>query len=148
MEHLKLCYVFTPSGRREVDVPRSENMNQELMPILTSISKLPIDAFQFDRKNDSIKMNFSKSETAEVNEIIFNKVTSFYYKDHDSQGEEHITENLNTIMYCGDRPYDFFDLPEDEDTLVSVPNFIIELNESNIFIEAQSIVINKEHYKL
>lgn len=123
-------------------------MNQELMPILTSISKLPINAFQFDRKNDSIKMNFSKTETAIVNEIIFNKVTSFYYKDHDKKGDEHSTENLNKIMYCGDRPYDLLEIPEDEDTLVSIPNFIIELNDSNIFIEAQSIVINKEHYKL
>jgi len=121
-------------------------MNTELMPILTSISKLPIDAFQFDRKNDSIKMNFIKSEEADINEIIFNKVKSFYYKDHDSNEDTYQSENLKSIMYCGDRPQDFLDLPEDEEMMISVPNFIIELNDSNIFIEAQSIVINNEHF--
>lgn len=128
-------------------MPQGDIMNQNLMPILTNISKMPIHAFQFDTKNDRIKVNFSKNDFNEVNEIIFDQVTSFYYKDHDGQENDYSHENINSIMYCGHQPYEL-NLPEDDDMMISIPNFIIELNDSNIFIEAQSIVINKEQYKV
>lgn len=122
-------------------------MNHNLMPILSSISKLPIDTFQIDTKNDTIKLNFEASNTSEhIKEIIFGEVTSFYYLDHDNATDRDENTSLNNIMYCGQQFPDIINLPEEEDVAVSIPNFIIELNDSNMFIEANSIIINEEKY--
>lgn len=120
-------------------------MNTALTPLLTSITKLPIDAFHIDTKNDIIKLNFdANGEQSQVSEIIFNEVTSFYYLDHDEEKAEDEKISLNNIMYCGDSMPEFVKMSEDEE--VSIPNFIIELNDSNMFIEANSIVIDQEKY--
>lgn len=116
-------------------------MNLELTPVLSSIGKLPIDKFQIDTKNDRIKFNFNKANN-QVSEIIFDEVTSFYYLDHDN-GNDTAKNQLNTIMYCGQQ---FDIIEEDEDTQVSVPNFILELNDSNVFIEANTIVIDEKKF--
>lgn len=121
-------------------------MNSALTPLLSKISQLPIDAFQIDTKNDSIILNFNSKDNGEqVSEIIFNDVTSFYYLDHDKVSEEE-NVRLNNIMYCGDSMPDFVDFSDEEDLAVSIPNFIIELNDSNMFIEANSIIIDKQKY--
>ncbi|MBN2794853.1 MAG: hypothetical protein JXR88_05570 [Clostridia bacterium] len=121
-------------------------MNSNLMPILSSISKLPIDTFQIDTKNDVIKLNFiSDDKQGKIKEIIFNEVTSFYYLDHDKKSDETIKQSLNNIMYVGYQASDYINAPEDESN-ISIPNFIIELNDSNMFIEANSIVIDSETY--
>lgn len=123
-------------------------MNSNLTPLLSKITKLPIDAFQIDTKNDIIKLNFNSINSEEqVSEIIFNEVTSFYYLDHDQERDsENENTSLNNIMYCGDSMPDFVDFSEEDDIAVSIPNFIIELNDSNMFIEANSIVIDQKKY--
>lgn len=122
-------------------------MNNNLMPILSNISKLPIDAFQIDTKNDIIKLNFTSDENQEkVKEIIFNDVTSFYYLDHDKNSDDALKQSLNNIMYVGYQASDYIDIPEEEEAHISIPNFIIELNDSNMFIEANSIVIDSQKY--
>ena len=121
-------------------------MNNTLTPVLSKITKLPIGGFQIDTKNDVITLNFdSKDNSDQVSEIIFNEVTSFYYLDHDQSDEEE-NASLNNIMYCGDSLPDFVDYAEEDDIAVSIPNFIIELNDSNMFIEANSIVIDQKKY--
>lgn len=123
------------------------NMNNNLMPALTSISKLPINTFQIDTKNDIIKLNFeSINDDSQVSEIIFNDVVSFYYLDHDDATDQNESPSLNTIMYCGNSTPDYINIPEEDDVAVSIPNFIIELNDSNMFIEANSIVIDQKKY--
>ncbi|MCH4887365.1 hypothetical protein EZV73_07270 [Acidaminobacter sp. JC074] len=118
-------------------------MNSKVTPLLSDITNMPIDRFQIDTKNDTIKLNFTEN-SKEINEIVFNEVTSFYYLDHDIEED---TENtsLNNIMYCGMQSTDFIDT-EDENVAVSIPNFVLEFNDSNIFIEANSIVINNQEF--
>jgi len=48
-------------------------------------------------------------------------------------------------MYCGMQSTDLIDT-EDENVAVSIPNFVLEFNDSNIFIEANSIVINNQEF--
>ena len=49
-------------------------------------------------------------------------------------------------MYCGIQEPDFINISEEEDIAVSIPNFVLEFNDSNIFIEANSIIINNEKF--
>lgn len=120
-----------------------KNMNSKVTPLLSDLTNMPIDKFQIDTKNDIIKLNFTEN-SKEIDEIVFNEVTSFYYLDHD---QEEDTENtsLNNIMYCGTQGTDLIDT-EDENVAVSVPNFVLEFNDSNIFIEANSIIINNQEF--
>lgn len=119
-------------------------MNSNITPVLSSFSNIPIDKFQIDTKNDIIKLNFNKNSN-QIEEIIFNEVTSFYYLDHDEISEEK-SASLNNIMYCGTQSPDYINLTDDDEVAVSVPNFVLELNDSNVFIEANSIVINNKKY--
>jgi len=118
-------------------------MNSKVTPLLSDLSNMPIDRFQIDTKNDTIKLNFTENSN-KIDEIVFNEVTSFYYLDHDLEED---TENtsLNNIMYCGMQSTDLIDT-EDENVAVSIPNFVLEFNDSNIFIEANSIVINNQEF--
>lgn len=118
-------------------------MNLELTPLLSNIGNLSLNKFQIDTKNDRIKLNFNKQPN-QVSEIIFDEVTSFYYLDHDNENDTG-KNKLNNIMYCNNT-IDFFE--EDEEAQISVPNFILELNDSNVFIEANSIVIDEKKYKV
>ena len=118
-------------------------MNSKVTPLLSDITNMPIDRFQIDTKNDTIKLNFTEN-SKKIDEIVFNEVTSFYYLDHDIDED---TENtsLNNIMYCGMQSTDLIDT-EDENVAVSIPNFVLEFNDSNIFIEANSIIINNQEF--
>ena len=118
-------------------------MNSKVTPLLSDLTNMPIDRFQIDTKNDTIKLNFTENSN-KIDEIVFNEVTSFYYLDHDLEED---TENtsLNNIMYCGMQSTDLIDT-EDENVAVSIPNFVLEFNDSNIFIEANSIVINNQEF--
>lgn len=118
-------------------------MNSKVTPLLTSLSNIPIDKFQIDTKNDTIKLNFTKNNN-DIDEIIFDEVTSFYYLDHD-QEEETESTSLNNIMYCA-QTSDYINISDEDEVAVSIPNFVLEFNDSNIFIEANSIIINKEKY--
>lgn len=120
-------------------------MNLDLTPVLSTIGNLPIDKFQIDTKNDTIKFNFDRKDNPnQISQIVFNEVTSFYYLDHDSDDQlEKDNNQLNNIMYCGGSSEI---IEGDEDVQVSVPNFILELNASNVFIEANSIVINERKF--
>jgi len=119
-------------------------MNSNITPVLSGLSNIPIDKFQIDTKNDMIKLNFTENND-KIEEIVFNEVTSFYYLDHDEISEEE-KASLNNIMYCGTQAPDYINISEDDDVAVSIPNFVLELNDSNVFIEANSIVINKKKY--
>ena len=118
-------------------------MNSKVTPLLTGLQDMPIEKFQIDTKNDTIKLNFTEN-SKKIDEIIFDEVTSFYYLDHDLT-EDNENTRLNNIMYCATSP-DFIDISDEEDMAVSIPNFVLELNDSNVFIEANSIIINKEKY--
>ena len=121
-------------------------MNSNLTPLLTALTKVPIDKFQIDTKNDTIKLNFEKNNS-HVTEIVFDEVTSFYYLDHDQEDTiEDESISLNNIMYCGQGTPDFINIHDEDDIAVSIPNFVLELNDSNVFIEANSIIIDKEKY--
>lgn len=119
-------------------------MNSKVTPLLSGITNMPIDKFQIDTKNDTIKLNFTEN-SKKIDEIIFNEVTSFYYLDHDLD-EDSTSTSLNNIMYCGIQEPDFINISEEEDIAVSIPNFVLEFNDSNIFIEANSIIINNEKF--
>jgi len=119
-------------------------MNSKVTPLLSGLQNMPIDKFQIDTKNDTIKLNFTEN-SKKIDEIIFDEVTSFYYLDHDQEDHDEHT-SLNNIMYCGAQTPDYIDISEDEDVAVSIPNFVLELNDSNVFIEANSIIINNEKY--
>lgn len=125
-------------------------MNIQVTPLLTSLSNVEIDKFQIDTRNDIIKFNFSIEGTQnKISEIIFNDVTSFYYMDNNDElpTTEDKNISLNNIMYCGNAPDEFINISSnDDDIAVSVPNFVLELTDSSIFIEANSIMINKQKY--
>lgn len=119
-------------------------MNNLVTPALTNLSNVVIDKFQFDTQNDIIKLNFIDNS---VSEIIFKNVTSFYYLDNDNNTTDNGNTSLNNIMYCGKGIEDLMNLPDqDEGISVSIPNFVLELSDSSIFIEANSITIDKKKY--
>lgn len=118
-------------------------MNNKVTPLLSDITNMPINRFQIDTKNDKIKLNFTDNNK-KIDEIIFDEVISFYYLDHeDSDENENIS--LNNIMYCGSVP-ELINIADGDDVTVSVPNFVLELSASNVFIEANSITINNETF--
>lgn len=118
-------------------------MNNLVTPVLTNLSNIVIDKFQIDTQNDIIKFNFVDNS---VSEIIFKEVTSFYYLDNDSEINPEST-SLNNIMYCGKGIEEIMNVPEHDDGIaVSIPNFVLELSDSSIFIEANSIIIDKKKY--
>lgn len=135
-------------------------MNNQVTPLLTSLSNIAIEKFQIDTKNDIIKLNFNKDENQKVSEIIFKDVTSFYYMDNDSvlDNEESINQKnksnedksicLNNIMYCNNTGNDFVNIASshDDDSSISIPNFVLELSDSSVFIEANSITIDKKKF--
>lgn len=121
-------------------------MNKLVTPALTNLSNVTIDKFHIDTQNDIIKLNFINNS---ISEIVFKDVTSFYYMDNDDEisSEEHDNISLNNIMYCSKGIEEIMNLPDSEEGLsVSVPNFVLELSDSSIFIEADSITIDKQKY--
>ena len=125
-------------------------MNSQVTPLLTNLSNMEINTFHIDTKNDVIKLNFNiEANKNQVSEIIFKDVTSFYYMDNNDDLPTSDDENvsLNNIMYCGTNGGDFINIsPQDDGDTVSVPNFVLELTDSSIFIEADSIIIDKQKY--
>lgn len=120
-------------------------MNNKVMPLLSDLTNMPIDGFHIDTKNDKIKLNFTEN-SKEIEEIIFDEVVSFYYLDHENVDECEII-SLNNIMYCGTAP-EMINIEDGDEMSVSIPNFVLELNTSNVFIEANAITINKETFEV
>lgn len=121
-------------------------MINKVTPLLSSLSNIKINRFHIDPKTDTIKLNLNNDS---ISEIIFNDVLSFYYMDNDdSIPDDNNNISLNNIMYCEVNNNEHFNIPngEEGDVNISIPNFVLELSDSAVFIEANSITIDQKEY--
>ncbi len=135
-----------------------------ITPKLMEVSNLPINKFYIDNTNEKIKLSLTDKSNS-IKEIIFNDVKSYYFLNKDenfdifnhldmenkfyfnlnpNEKNESKYKNLNNIMYCKEDYY----IENHEDMMFVRPNFIVELNDSNIFIIANSINIDNEVYNV
>ncbi len=136
----------------------------KITPKLMEVSNLPINKFYIDNSNDKIKLSLT-GKSNEIKEIIFHDVKSYYFLKKDenfdifnhldknnkfyfnpnpSDSDKEREKNLNNIMYCKEDYY----IESHEDMMFVRPNFIVELDDSNIFIIANSIHIDNEVYNV
>lgn len=132
-------------------------MNQtKLIPLLNMVESLLINKMNINMRADTISLKLIKlQENNEEIEIIFEGVSAFYYIDENKQIHydwDIKSTNLNSITYYSDGIGEFQAIEvingvEVEPFAVSHPNFVLEMMDKSLFIEAQSVKINNKKFK-
>lgn len=115
-----------------------------------------IDALKIDLEDKKISFKLTPNEKDLVN-LEFEGVNAFYYID---DSDTSVTANdkkdkLNSIAYhkAGFGEFasvkSYADLsPEASPIEISIPNFALSLNDSSMYIEAQSVFINGNQFEV
>ena len=132
-------------------------MNQtKLIPLLNMVESLSINKMNINMRADTISLKLIKlQEKNEEIEIIFEGVSAFYYIDENKNIHydwDIQSTNLNSITYYSDGIGEFQALEvingvEVEPFAVSYPNFVLEMMDKSLFIEAKSVKINDKKFK-
>ncbi len=128
-------------------------MTVELSPWLDQLDASRIDALKIDLEDKKISFQLTPNKEDLVN-LEFEGVNAFYYID---DSDTSITadmkkEHINSIVYhkagfgefASVKPLE--DLTEGNPFEISVPNFAISLQDSSMYIEADSININGNQF--
>lgn len=125
-----------------------EKLNTELDDLKISTIK---DHNIFEKNND-LYLNIHLKDNSLIN-IVFHNVRSYFYQDFDhinDIGLNKFSPNLDFISYYknGFAMFSSIDLSNLDETNVSIPKFLINLIDSNILIDAESIEVNGNLYEL
>jgi len=126
-------------------------MTNNFHPLLDNYAKGKIDSINFDMDLDMISVAISTENSLDTAEIIFEDVKAFYYIDHDMPTEILLSDtNLNTISYdtYGFGEFSAVSPKADDELLVSIPNFAVNINDSSLFIDAHKIRINDQEFRV
>ena len=134
-------------------------MNQtKLIPFLDTMESALIDGMNINLKQDTITL-WLKSDhkgMTEPIEITFEEVSAFYYLDEYRQGspvKNPRREQLNAISFYSEgfgqfAAIEVVDGIESPPFVVSYPNFIISTMDRSLLIEARTVKINGQTYRV
>ena len=131
-------------------------MNQtKLIPLLNTIESLSINKMNINMRKDTITLKLLplQSNNEEV-EITFEGVSAFYYIDENKQVHHDWNlkaTNINSITYYSDGIGEFAAIEvingiEVGPSAVSYPNYVLEMMDKTLFIEAVSAKINGKKF--
>jgi len=133
-------------------------MNQtKLIPLLSQMESLAINKMNINMRKDTITLKLKTlQEKRDDIDITFEGVSAFYYIDENKQVHydwELKATNINSITYYSDGIGEFaaievIDGIETGPFAVSYPNFVLEMMDKTLFIEAQSVKINDKKFKM
>lgn len=128
----------------------------KLEPLLDSLRQSTIEKFDISIPKEKIAIDIqTDSELYDKVKIVFEEVFSFYFINEQgnlSHSPCFDYTKLNSIGYYENGVGEFanLDCPDDEITEkdISLPNFALELISSSMFIEARSIKINDQKFRV
>ncbi len=133
-------------------------MNQtKLIPLLSQMESLAINKMNINMRKDTITLKLKTlQEKRDDIDITFEGVSAFYYIDENKQVHydwDLKATNINSITYYSDGIGEFaaievIDGIETGPFAVSYPNFVLEMMDKTLFIEAQSVKINDKKFKM
>lgn len=134
-------------------------MNQtKLIPFLDTMGSALIDGMNINLKQDTITLRL-KSDTIGLSnpiEITFEEVSAFYYLDEHRQAQPMLgpqKEQLSAISFYSEgfgqlAAIEVVDGVESPPFVVSYPNFIISMMDRSLLIEARTVKINGQTYRV
>lgn len=132
-------------------------MNQtKLIPLLNKMDSLSINKMNINMRKDTITLKLRPlQEKREEIEITFEGVSAFYYLDENKQVHydwDLKATNINAITYYSDGIGEFAAIEvvngiEVGPFAVSHPNFVLEMMDKTLFIEALAVKINDKKFK-
>lgn len=126
----------------------------ELSPWLDQLDSSKIDSLKIDLEDQKISFKLTP-EKKELVDVEFEGVNAFYYIDDSDTLETADVKNdkVNSIAYHKAGFGEFASVksiadlaPEASPIEISIPNFAISLNDSSMYIEAQSVYINGNQF--
>jgi len=128
-------------------------MSLELNPWLDQLDASHIDALKIDLEDNKISFKLTPSKEDLVN-LEFEGVSAFYYIDDSDTAltADLKMDHMKSIAYHKAGFGEFASLKpletltEDSPFEISIPNFAISLNDSSMYIEAESININGNQF--
>ncbi|MGM0378795.1 MAG: YxiG family protein [Bacillota bacterium] len=127
-------------------------MLEELNVELDDLKISTIKNHNLYEKNNDLYLNIHLKDDSLIN-IVFHNVRSYFYQDFDGVNDIELNKfspNLDFISYYknGFAMFSSIDLSNLDKSNVSVPKFVINLIDSNILIDAESIEVNGKLYEL
>lgn len=134
-------------------------MNQtKLVPFLDTMGSSFINGLNINLKQDTITLWLTASETYPDSpiEITFEEVSAFYYLDEHPQAQNVLStprEKLSAISFYSEgfgqfAAIEVVDGVESPPFVVSYPNFIISMMDRSLLIEARTVKINGQTYRV
>lgn len=134
-------------------------MNQtKLIPFLDTMGSARIDGLNINLKQETItiRLRHTQKKASEPIEITFEEVSSFYYLDEHHQTHpvpEAVTGGLSTVSFYSEgfgqfAAIEVVDGIEKPPFSVSYPNFIVTMMDRSLLIEARSVKINGQAYRV
>lgn len=124
-------------------------MTTKLDPILSTLDASKIGRMNIDLDGSTLSLNLLPEQQSDV-DVRFEGVSAFYYIDGSDEKQSEPKSQVHSITYH-QRGFGEFaavryldDPADDGDFHVSIPNFAISLDESSIFIEAESVRIDDQ----
>ena len=126
----------------------------ELSPWLDELDSSKIDSLKIDLEDQKISFKLAPQKKDLV-DLKFEGVNAFYYiDDSDTEMTADVKKDkVNSIAYHKAGFGEFASVkaianlaPEASPIEISVPNFAISLNDSSMYIEAQSVFINGNQF--
>lgn len=134
-------------------------MNQtKLIPFLDTMGMALIDGMNINLKQDTITL-WLKQDTIELStpiEITFEEVSAFYYLDEHRQAQPMLSPpkgQVSAISFYSEgfgqfAAIEVIDGIESAPFVVSYPNFIISMMDRSLLIEARTVKINGQAYRV
>ena len=128
----------------------------ELSPWLDTLDRSRIDALKIDLTDKKIFFKLAPQDKDAV-EVKFEGVNAFYYIDDSDTtlSADQMNDMIRSISYHKAGFGEFASVkayenltPEASPIEISVPNFAISLDESSMYIEAQSVNINGNQFEV
>lgn len=121
-------------------------------PILNDIGTGTIENFHIDNNNNEIVVHI-KGNNGNLKTLRFKDIKGYYFMDISDSNNLNLDDyisDLNTVSYykSGFGRFANVNMNNPKNVNVSIPNFAINLINSSIFIEAETIEIDEESYKV
>lgn len=134
-------------------------MNQtKLIPFLDTMGSALIDGMNINLKQDTITLRLKPNHMGLTDpiEITFEEVSAFYYLDEHRQAQplrNPTSETLSAISFYSEgfgqfAAIEVVDGIESPPFVVSYPNFIISMMDRSLLIEARTVKINGQTYRV
>lgn len=123
-------------------------MTDKLELQLDEIKIHQIKNYHIENKDDTVTVHIFNNDGSELT-ITFKEINGYYYQDFDGLNDLELkpySKNLGFISYYkhGFAQFLQIDMKNQEELVTSVPNFVINLVDASIYVDANIIEINDD----